>query len=281
MNAGAFPHDSADPPMTGSGRMCNSASTGPRSAHPAPAALAPAPPGCSTPIPQAPRVPRASVELGSSSRGTRPGRATPARTHRPARSPPPRNPSGAGHGVLGGSFRPAPHRTAARTAELRGNCRAHPGCRPEQSSQNAKTGSSCCARSGGPRRSRRSGDGVDADVRVGLEQRGQAGDDLGGEEFAAQVRAGLLGGLEAVEDLDVLVADEQLLGLRTGNRVEELLQLVGVDLGAGGAVGRVDGHGDLKVCGHDGSLAVGWRPATVRHWPHRRVDGADSAEDSP
>ena len=33
----------------------------------------------------------------------------------------------------------------------------------------------------------------------------QAGDDLGGEEFAAQVRAGLLGGLEAVEDLDVLL----------------------------------------------------------------------------
>ena len=79
------------------------------------------------------------------------------------------------------------------------------GCRPERSSQSAKTGSSCCARSGGPRRSRRSGDGVDADVRVGLEQRGQAGDDLGGEEFAAQVRAGLLGGLEAVEDLDVLL----------------------------------------------------------------------------
>ena len=108
-------------------------------------------------------------------------------------SPPPRNPSGAGHGALGGSFRPAPHRTAARTAELRGNRRAHPGCRPERSSQSAKTGSSCCARSGGPRRSRRSGDGVDADVRVCLEQRGQAGDDLGGEELAAQVRAGLLG----------------------------------------------------------------------------------------
>ena len=92
LNAGAFPHDSADPPMTGSGRMCNSASTGPRSAHPAPAALAPAPPGCSTPIPQAPRVPRASVDsikLGSSSRGTRPGRAIPARTHhRPARALP-------------------------------------------------------------------------------------------------------------------------------------------------------------------------------------------------
>ena len=92
LNAGAFPHDSADPPMTGSGRMCNSASTSPRSAHPAPAALAPAPPGCSTPIPQAPRVPRASVDsikLGSSSRGTRPGRAIPARTHhRPARALP-------------------------------------------------------------------------------------------------------------------------------------------------------------------------------------------------
>ena len=91
--------------------------------------------------------------------------------------------------------RSAPHPTApppeprnyAETAErIR-------GCRPERSSQSAKTGSSCCARSGGPRRSRRSGDGVDADVRVGLEQRGQAGDDPGGEEFAAQVRAGLLG----------------------------------------------------------------------------------------
>ena len=88
LNAGMFPHDSADPPMTGPGRMCNSASTSPRSAHPVPAAPAPAPPGRSTPIPQAPRVPRASVELRFSPHGTRPGRAIPARTHRPARSPP-------------------------------------------------------------------------------------------------------------------------------------------------------------------------------------------------
>ena len=57
----------------------------------------------------------------------------------------------------------------------------------------------------------RSGDGVDADIRVGLEQRGQAGDDLGGEELAGQVGVGLLESLEAVEDLDVLIADEKLL----------------------------------------------------------------------
>ena len=88
LNAGMFPHDSADLPMTGPGRMCNSASTSPRSAHPVPAAPAPAPPGRSAPIPQAPCVPRASVELRSSPRGTRPGRATPARTHRPARALP-------------------------------------------------------------------------------------------------------------------------------------------------------------------------------------------------
>ena len=55
------------------------------------------------------------------------------------------------------------------------------------------------------------GDSAEADIRVGLEQRGQTGDDLGGEELAGQVGVGLLESLEAVEDLDVLIADEKLL----------------------------------------------------------------------
>lgn len=50
------------------------------------------------------------------------------------------------HGVLGGSFRPALDRAAIRTAESHGNPRAHPMCRPERSSQGAKTEIRRCLR---------------------------------------------------------------------------------------------------------------------------------------
>ena len=122
LNAGMFPHDSADLPMTGPGRMCNSASTSPRSAHPVPAAPAPAPPGRSAPIPQAPCVPRASVELRSSPRGTRPGRATPARTHRPARA----LPVGPVRGGTWRSGRIVPPRTPPHRRQNRGITRKLP-----------------------------------------------------------------------------------------------------------------------------------------------------------
>ena len=46
-------------------------------------------------------------------------------------------PSGPDSGALGGSFRPAPRSIGYTTAESCGNRRAHPGCRPERSSQSA------------------------------------------------------------------------------------------------------------------------------------------------
>ena len=46
-------------------------------------------------------------------------------------------PSDSDSGALGGSFRPAPHRVAATTAQSRGNRQAHPGCRCERSSRDA------------------------------------------------------------------------------------------------------------------------------------------------
>ena len=46
-------------------------------------------------------------------------------------------PSGPDSGALGGSFRPAPRSVGYTTAESCGNRRAHPGCRPERSSQSA------------------------------------------------------------------------------------------------------------------------------------------------
>ena len=46
-------------------------------------------------------------------------------------------PSGPDSGALGGSFRPAPRSVGYTTAESCGNRRAHPGCRPERSSQGA------------------------------------------------------------------------------------------------------------------------------------------------
>ena len=46
-------------------------------------------------------------------------------------------PSDSDSGVLGGSFRPAPHRVAATAAQSRGNRQAHPGCRCERSSRDA------------------------------------------------------------------------------------------------------------------------------------------------
>mgnify|MGYP000706826182 CR=1 FL=1 len=52
-------------------------------------------------------------------------------------------PSGAGNGVLGGSFRPAPDRAAVTTAELCGNRRTRPRCRSERSSRSATTGIRC------------------------------------------------------------------------------------------------------------------------------------------
>ena len=69
-------------------------------------------------VPNAPRVPCVSVGSGSSPVGLAPG---------------------ARNGALGGSFRSALDRAAARTAQSRGNSRAHPGCRPERSSQSART----------------------------------------------------------------------------------------------------------------------------------------------
>ena len=70
-------------------------------------------------VPNAPRAPCVSVGPGSSPVGLAPG---------------------ARNGALGGSFRSALDRAAARTAQSRGNSRAHPGCRPERSSQSARTG---------------------------------------------------------------------------------------------------------------------------------------------
>ena len=46
-------------------------------------------------------------------------------------------PSGPDSDALGGSFRPAPRSVGYTTAESCGNRRAHPGCRPERSSQSA------------------------------------------------------------------------------------------------------------------------------------------------
>ena len=85
-------------------------------------------------VPNAPRVPYVSVGPGSSPVGLAPG---------------------ARNGVLGGSFRSALDRAAARTAQSRGNSRAHPGCRPERSSQSARTGGQrgpSARRRRGPRR---------------------------------------------------------------------------------------------------------------------------------
>ena len=48
-----------------------------------------------------------------------------------------RPPSNPDSGALGGSFRPAPRRIGAATAESCGNRRAHPVCWPERSSQSA------------------------------------------------------------------------------------------------------------------------------------------------
>ena len=63
-----------------------------------------------------------------------------------------RGSSGAGNGALGGSFRPALDHAAIRTAQSRGNFRMHPECRPERSSQGARTGGQR-----GPRARRRRG----------------------------------------------------------------------------------------------------------------------------
>ena len=48
---------------------------------------------------------------------------------------PSRGPPGTGNGALGGSFRPAPHRSGVTAAESCGNHRAHPRCRGQRSSR--------------------------------------------------------------------------------------------------------------------------------------------------
>lgn len=57
---------------------------------------------------------------------------------------------------------------------------------------------------------------MDAHVGGGLQQRGQAAGDVAGEQLAGQVRPRVGHGPETVEDLDVLVADEELLAERAG-----------------------------------------------------------------
>jgi len=51
---------------------------------------------------------------------------------------------------------------------------------------------------------------VDPDLRIGGEQRAELTDNVRREQIAGQLGAGILGRSEAVENLDVLVADEQL-----------------------------------------------------------------------
>ncbi|GGP55968.1 hypothetical protein GCM10010247_30880 [Streptomyces calvus] len=62
---------------------------------------------------------------------------------------------------------------------------------------------------------------MDAHVVGGLQQRGQAADDVAGEQLAGQVRPRVGHGPETVEDLDVLVADEGLLAERAGDGLQD------------------------------------------------------------
>ena len=56
------------------------------------------------------------------------------------------------------------------------------------------------------------GNCVDDDARVGAPRGGKAGRDVVFEEIAFQVGFRMLDGIEAVQHLDVLVADEQVFG---------------------------------------------------------------------
>ena len=80
-------------------------------------------------------------------------RSNPVRPALPlASSSPPPSPPRVRNGAPGGSFRPAPHRTAVGTAQSRENLRVHPRCRPERSSHNATAGARPTAdHSGAPR----------------------------------------------------------------------------------------------------------------------------------
>ena len=160
LSAGAFPHDLADLPRVGPGRMCSTVRPAPmlHSGLAAPRSVA-ATMGRSTPII---RFIRSRRPLGG-----RPGRdltADPDRSsawaaaslrfdpdqvpHTPcvpcvsagSGSSPAGLASGARNGALGGAFRPALDHAAIRTAQSRGNSRTHPGRRPERSSQSARTG---------------------------------------------------------------------------------------------------------------------------------------------
>ena len=158
LSVGVFPHNLADLPRAGPGRMCSTVRPAPMLHSGLAVPRSPPSWGRSTPIirfirsrgplgerpgqdltadpdrssvwaaaslrfdpaqvPNAPRVPCVSVGSGSSPAGLAPG---------------------ARNGALGGSFRSALDRAAARTAQSRGNSRAHPGRRPERSSQSART----------------------------------------------------------------------------------------------------------------------------------------------
>src|SRR6185503_14725734 len=86
---------------------------------------------------------------------------------------------------------------------------------------------------------------IDPDLRCGVEQRLERADDVGGVQVTLQVGVRLLRCLEAVQYLDVVVADEQLLRSRAGDRVEEGRPEAPVDAGGGRSVGGSDLQDDL------------------------------------
>ena len=111
---------------------------------------------------------------------------------------------------------------------------------------------------------------VDLDAGVAGPQRVQSGEDVVLEQRALEVGRGVLGGVEAVQHLHVLVAHEQVLRERAGDGAQERPAVVGVDLGGGGTLVRVD---DVPVAdrvergGRDVSAEVRGRgplPAGVR-----------------
>jgi hypothetical protein len=81
---------------------------------------------------------------------------------------------------------------------------------------------------------------VDPDVRLGVEQRPERAGDVRGKQPDRQLGIRLLCRVEAVKHLDVLVADEQLLRFRTGDRVEKRRLVALVDTSSGRAVGGSD-----------------------------------------
>ncbi len=70
---------------------------------------------------------------------------------------------------------------------------------------------------------------VDTDLGVSLQEGLQLADDVVTENIRAQVGLRVFLGIEPVQDLHIFVSNQEFLGLRTGDSIEEGLLVLRVD----------------------------------------------------